>query len=404
MTPVDFSIPDDLQARLDDIQRFVDGELIPLETQLLAGDWESLTATLDERRSQVQASGWWAPNLPSDAGGTGASLVELGLISEELGRTPTGHYVFGCQAPDAGNAELLLLHGTEGQRTRYLEPLAAGRIRSCFCMTEPEYAGSNPVEMGTIARREGDEYVIDGHKWFATAADGAQFAIVMAVTNPDEAKHRRASRILVDCDQEGFSLERNIPVMGHPGAGYFSHGEVRLTGCRVPVSQRLGDEGAGFIMAQERLGPGRIHHCMRWLGICRRVVELMTDYALSRHLKADMRLADTQIVQAWIAESAAELRAARALVLETAWTIQEHGFKAARDNVSMIKFVTANTLQRIVDRAIQIHGALGVTDDTILSFWYREERAARIYDGPDEVHKLAVARHMLKERARAAAG
>lgn len=398
---MDFSIPVDIQTRLDDIRRFVEQELVPLESRLLAADWDGLTDALDEKRSQVQAAGWWAPNLPVRAGGTGASLVELGLISEELGRTPTGHYVFGCQAPDAGNAELLLLHGSEEQRDRYLVPLASGQIRSCFCMTEPEFAGSNPVQMGTVARREGDDYVIEGHKWFATAADGARFAIVMAVTNPDEAKHRRASMILVDCDQDGFSLERNIPVMGHPGSGYFSHGEVRLTQCRVPISQRLGEEGAGFIMAQERLGPGRIHHCMRWLGICRRVVELMCDYALTRQLNADTKLADTQIVQAWIAESAAELLSARALVLETAWIIQEKGFKAARDNVSMIKFITANTLQRIVDRAIQIHGALGVTDDTILSFWYREERAARIYDGPDEVHKLAVARHLLKARARA---
>jgi alkylation response protein AidB-like acyl-CoA dehydrogenase len=401
---MDFSIPDDIQSRLDGIREFVDQELVPLERHLLAADWDMLTGTLDEMRARVQSAGWWAPNLPVRAGGTGADLVELGLISEELGRTPTGHYVFGCQAPDAGNAELLLLHGSEEQRNRYLEPLASGRIRSCFCMTEPEYAGSNPVEMGTVARRDGDDYVIDGHKWFATAADGARFAIVMAVTNPGEVKHRRASMILVDCDQDGFSLERNIPVMGHPGSGYFSHGEVRFTGCRVPVSQRLGEEGAGFIMAQERLGPGRIHHCMRWLGICRRVLELMCDYALTRQLNSDTKLADTQIVQAWIAESAAELRSARALVLETAWIIQEKGFKTARDNVSMIKFITANTLQRIVDRAIQVHGALGVTDDTILSFWYREERAARIYDGPDEVHKLAVARHLLKARARTRAG
>ncbi|UCC14181.1 MAG: acyl-CoA dehydrogenase family protein [Gammaproteobacteria bacterium] len=401
---MDFSIPDDIQSRLDGIREFVDQELVPLERHLLAADWDMLTGALDEMRARVQSAGWWAPNLPVRAGGTGADLVELGLISEELGRTPTGHYVFGCQAPDAGNAELLLLHGSEEQRNRYLEPLASGRIRSCFCMTEPEYAGSNPVEMGTVARRDGDDYVIDGHKWFATAADGARFAIVMAVTNPGEVKHRRASMILVDCDQDGFSLERNIPVMGHPGSGYFSHGEVRFTGCRVPVSQRLGEEGAGFIMAQERLGPGRIHHCMRWLGICRRVLELMCDYALTRQLNSDTKLADTQIVQAWIAESAAELRSARALVLETAWIIQEKGFKTARDNVSMIKFITANTLQRIVDRAIQVHGALGVTDDTILSFWYREERAARIYDGPDEVHKLAVARHLLKARARTRAG
>jgi len=397
---MDFAIPGDLEARLAEIRRFVDGELVPLEPLLLSAQWSSLEAALNDKRQQVQAAGWWAPNLPREAGGSGAGLVELGLISEELGRSPSAHYTFGCQAPDAGNAELLLLHGTEEQKQRYLEPLAAGRIRSCFCMTEPEYAGSNPVEMGTLAKRDGDDYVIDGHKWFATAADGADFAIVMAVTDPEAPPHARASMILVDCDHPGFRLERNIPVMGHAGAGYFSHGQVRLADCRVPESQRLGAEGAGFIMAQERLGPGRIHHCMRWLGICRRTIELMCDYALTRKLSAERRLADQQIVQAWIAESAAELEAARALVLKAAWTIEQLGFKAARDQVSMIKFITANTLQRIVDRAVQVHGALGVTDDTVLSFWYREERAARIYDGPDEVHKMAVARRLLRARAR----
>jgi len=397
---MDFAISDELRDRLAGIRRFVDTELVPLEATLLSGDWATLEAALDKKREQVRAAGWWAPNLPREAGGCGAGLVELGLISEELGRSPCAHYTFGCQAPDAGNAELLLLHGTDEQKARYLEPLATGRIRSCFCMTEPEFAGPNPVEMGTLARLEDEDYVIDGHKWFATAADGADFAIVMAVTDSSAPPHARASMILVDCDHPGFHLERNIPVMGHAGAGYFSHGQVRLTECRVPVSQRLGEEGAGFIMAQERLGPGRIHHCMRWLGICRRTLELMCDYALTRKLSAERRLADQQIVQAWIAESAAELEAARALVLKTAWTIEQRGFKAARDEVSMIKFITANTLQRIVDRAVQIHGALGVTDDTVLSFWYREERAARIYDGPDEVHKMAVARRILRARAK----
>jgi alkylation response protein AidB-like acyl-CoA dehydrogenase len=397
---MDFAVSEELRNKLADIRRFVDDELVPLEPVLLAADWSRLEESLESKRHHVRAAGWWAPNLPREAGGSGADLVELGLISEELGRSPCGHFTFGCHAPDAGNAELLLLHGTDEQKSRYLEPLASGRIRSCFCMTEPEYAGSNPVEMGTRARRDGDDYVIDGHKWFATAADGADFAIVMAVTDPAAAPHERASMLLVDCNHPGFRLVRNIPVMGHAGAGYFSHGQVRLTECRVPVSQRLGEEGAGFIMAQERLGPGRIHHCMRWLGICRRTIELMCDYALTRKLSADRRLADQQIVQAWIAESAAELEAARALVLKAAWTIQQHGFRAARDQVSMIKFITANTLQRIVDRAVQVHGALGVTDDTILSFWYREERAARIYDGPDEVHKMAVARRMLRARAK----
>ena len=265
-------------------------------------------------------------------------------------------------------------------------------------MTEPEFAGSNPVEMGTRAVRDGDDYLIDGHKWFATAAHDADFAIVMAVTDPEAHRYERASMILVECDNPGFRLVRNIPVMGHAGHGYFSHGEVRLEGCRVPATNLLGRPGAGFVMAQERLGPGRIHHCMRWLGICRRALEMMCDYALTRELAPQRPLASQQLVQAWIAESSAELHAARALVLEAAWRIDKHGFKAARDHISMIKFLTANTLQRVVDRAIQVHGALGVTDDTVLAFWYREERAARIYDGPDEVHKLSLARHLLKAR------
>jgi alkylation response protein AidB-like acyl-CoA dehydrogenase len=351
---------------------------------------------LEARRETVRANGWWAPNLPVPAGGAGAGLVELGLISEVVGRTPIGHFTFGCQAPDAGNAELLLLHGTDDQKDRYLAPLAAGRSRSCFCMTEPEFAGSNPVEMGTLAVRDGDEYVINGHKWFSTAADGAQFAVVMAVTDPDAAPHARASMILVDCDHPGFELVRNIPVMGHAGSGYFSHGQVRLRDCRVPVNSLLGEEGAGFAMAQERLGPGRIHHCMRWLGICGRATDMLRDYALARELAPGRPLAKQQIVQAWMAESAAETAAARALVLEAAWHIEQQGWKTARDKISMIKFLTANTLQRVVDRAIQVHGGLGVTDDTVLAFFFREERSARIYDGPDEVHKMAVARQMLR--------
>ena len=297
MNHMDFSVPKDTQNLLTEVRDFVEQELVPLEPGLLAGDWSALEAALNEKRVQVQTRGWWAPNLPDDAGGTGLSLVELGLLSAELGRSPLGHYTFGCQAPDAGNAELLLLHGTDRQKTRYLEPLASGAIRSCFCMTEPEFAGSNPVRMGTRAMRDGDDYVINGHKGFATAADGADFAIVMAVTEPDGPKYGQASMILVDCDTPGFHLERNISVMGHPGQGYFSHGEVRLENCRVPADNLLGEPGAGFVMAQERLGPGRIHHCMRWIGICRRAIDMMCDYALTRELAPDKTLATQQIVQ-----------------------------------------------------------------------------------------------------------
>ncbi|MEJ2513743.1 MAG: acyl-CoA dehydrogenase family protein [Gammaproteobacteria bacterium] len=396
---MDFRIDPALASRLADMRAFVDERLRPLEPVLLAGDWDALYQGVEACRQAVREHGWWAPNLPPEAGGTGGGLVELGLVSEVLGRSPLGHLAFGCQAPDAGNAELLLLHGTGDQRHRFLEPLAAGNVRSCFLMTEPEFPGSNPTRMGTTAVEDGDEYVINGHKWFATAADGSAFGICMAVTDPDADRHRRASMILVETDRPGFQLVRNIPVMGHRGQGFFTHGEVRLDDVRVPLSNRLGEAGAGFAMAQERLGPGRVHHCMRWLGICRRALEEMVTYTLQREIKPGVPLAKLGPVQEWIADSAAEVEAARALVLMTAWTIEQQGFRAAREQVSMIKFYTANVLQRVVDRAVQAHGGLGVTDDTILAFFFREERAARIYDGPDEVHRMALARRILKEAA-----
>lgn len=396
---MDFQIDAELSDRLARIRAFVIEQVEPLEALLLAGEWEALYEAVAGLRAEVKARGWWAPNLPASEGGTGHGLVTLGLISEGLGRSPLGHFVFGCHAPDAGNLELLAAHGTDAQRERFLAPLAAGDIRSCFLMTEPEFAGSNPTEMGTTAVREGDEYVLNGHKWFATAADGARFGICMAVTDPGADKYRRASMILVETDRPGYRLVRNIPVMGHPGRGFFSHGEVRLENVRVPGGNLLGEAGAGFAMAQERLGPGRIHHCMRWLGICRRALDEMISHALRREIKPGLPLAKMGTIQDWIAESAAEVEAARALVLMTAWTIEQEGFRAARERVSMIKYYTANVMQRVVDRALQAHGGLGVTDDRILAFFFREERAARIYDGPDEVHRMAVARRLLKSAA-----
>jgi len=396
---MDFRIEPELTRRLAEMREFVVERLQPLEPVLLRGDWEPLYDAIEACRAEVRERGWWAPNLSPEEGGAGGGLVELGLISEVLGRSPLGHLAFGCQAPDAGNAELLVLHGTAEQKKTFLEPLAAGEVRSCFLMTEPECPGSNPTLMGTTAVLDGDEYVINGHKWFATAADGAAFGVCMAVTDPDAARHERASMILVETDRPGFHLVRNIPVMGHGGQGFFTHGEVRLEDVRVPAGNLLGRRGAGFAMAQERLGPGRVHHCMRWLGICRRALEEMVAYTLHREIKPGTPLAHMGSVQDWIAESAAEVEAARALVLMTAWTIEQEGFRAARERVSMIKFYTANVLQRVVDRAVQAHGGLGVTDDTILAFFFREERAARIYDGPDEVHRMSLARRILKEAA-----
>jgi alkylation response protein AidB-like acyl-CoA dehydrogenase len=335
--------------------------------------------------------------LPDELGGLGLSLTEFAHVSEALGRSPLGHYLFNCQAPDIGNMEILHLHGRAAQHEAYLAPLVRGEIRSCFAITEPEHAGSNPAWLSTTAVRDGDDYVIDGHKWFASSADGATFAIVTAVTNPEAASpYRRASQIIVPTGTPGFIHVRCLPIMGHTGGGYFSHSELRFEKCRVPAENLLGAEGTGFAMAQERLGPGRIHHCMRWVGICERAFELMCAYAASREVAPGRPLAGKQAVQHWIAECRAEINASRLLVLDAAAKIDREGQRAARVEISLIKFFVAGVLQRVLDRAIQVHGGLGVTDYTLLSHWYRHERAARIYDGPDEVHKSVVARQVLK--------
>ena len=264
-------------------------------------------------------------------------------------------------------------------------------------MTEPEHAGSNPVHLSTTAVMDGDEWVINGHKWFTSSADGANFTIVMAVTNPEaENKYQRASMILVPLDTPGYRLIRNIPIMGDIGEDYLSHSEIEFVNCRVPKSYLIGEVGQGFALAQERLGPGRIHHCMRWIGICERALQMMCERALTRELDEHKSLASQQTIQHWIAESYAEIKAARLMVMDTANQIEKFGAKAAKVDISTIKFFVSDVLMKVIDRAIQVHGALGITDDTLLSFWYRHERGARIYDGPDEVHKTVLARHILK--------
>ncbi|HVT17446.1 MAG TPA: acyl-CoA dehydrogenase family protein [Thermoanaerobaculia bacterium] len=392
---MDFSVSSRVQEIVAELRGFVDEEVVPLEGEFFANGFGAVEGELARLRGQARRRGLFAPHLPAAWGGGGLSLLEFAQAGEVLGRSPLGHYVCNCQAPDAGNMELLLHHGSEEQRQRWLRPLARGEIRSCFGMSEPEFAGSNPVWMGTTARREGDSYVLDGHKWFTSAAEGATFCIVMAVTDPAAAPHARASQLLVPTDAPGFELVANLPVMGHPGEGWASHGEIRLHGVRVPVSQRIGGEGEGFALAQQRLGPGRIHHCVRWIGICERAFDLMCRRAASRQLAPGEPLGSKEIVQAWIAESRARIDAARLLVLRAAWRSDNEGPAAARDDVSLIKFQVAAVLQEVLDRAIQVHGALGLTDRTPLAFWWRHERAARIYDGPDEVHKTAVARRIL---------
>lgn len=368
-----------------------------MEREFLSRPFRELLPALGALRSEVKAAGLWAPHLPREYGGLGLSLPEFGELSAVLGESPIGHYLFNCQAPDIGNQELLLTHGTPAQRAQWFEPLARGEIRSCFAMTEPEFAGSNPVWMDTQAVRDGDDYVITGHKWFTSSAEGAAFTIVMAVTDPSAPPHKRASQIIVPLDTPGIAFVRNIPVMGEGGSDYASHAELRFTDVRVPVTNRIGAEGAGFALAQERLGPGRIHHCMRWLGICERAFRLMVHRAATRELSPGEPLGKQQAVQHWIAECRAEMDAARLLVLDVAHRIERDGAQATRDGISLIKFHVAGVLQRVLDRAIQVHGALGMTDDTPLAYWYRHERGARIYDGPDEVHKSSVAKRILRE-------
>lgn len=383
-------LTDKTKVLLPIIKQFVQKELVPLETAaFLTGKFTNVETHLKEKREMVKQAGLWGLQHH-------LTLCEFGQVSEVLAMSPFGHFVFNCQAPDIGNMELLERFGSDFLKEQYLEPLKNGLIRSCFGMTEPQNAGSNPTKLDTIAQKDGDSYIINGRKWFTTGADGASFCIVMAVTTPDAPPHKRASQIVVPTDTEGYRRIRNISIMGDEGDGWASHSEVEFINCRVPVANLIGTEGAGFLLAQERLGPGRIHHCMRWIGIAERAFDIMCRRALGRDMGDGTRLSDKQIIQSWIAESRAEIDAARLMVLRTAKMIDEVGAAASRNQISEIKFFTAKIMLDVVDRAIQTGGAAGITDEFLLSFWYRHERGARIYDGADEVHKMSLAKSILK--------
>ena len=370
----------------------MDEHVYPNERALFAED-ESSDALLEDLRAKARDAGLWALHLPPEAGGTGAGFIEYAYLNEEIGRSAIAQLIFGCQAPDAGNGEILHMYGTAEQKERFLAPLVAGETRSYFGMTEPEVAGSDPTLLRGRAERDGDDWVINAHKWFSSGADGAGFGVVMVVTDPDAEPHRRASMILVPTDAPGYEMVRRVSVMGHEGRGWGTHCETRFTDVRVPVANTLGEPGDGFRIAQKRLGPGRIHHVMRWLGQMQRAFELMCSYSLEREAFGGP-LAEKQTVQNWIAESAAEIQACRLMTLQAAHRLDEGD--EARVEVSLIKFYAARVLNEVIDRAIQVHGGLGVTDDTPLAVMYRMARAARIYDGADEVHKMVVARRILR--------
>ena len=380
---------EDLRSRY---RAFLEEQIYPNEPAISRED-DAAFALVESLRKSAKAAGLWAPHLPPEAGGTGTGFLAYAYLNEEIGRSTWAQYIFGCQAPDAGNAEILWGFGTDEQKERWLAPLVAGEIRSFFSMTEPEVAGSDPTTLQTRAVRDGDEWVIDGHKWFSSGAEGAAFAIVMAVTDPDAPPHARASQIIVPADTPGVEIVRPVPVFGHAGRGWSTHCEVRYTGVRVPVENTLGDVGAGFRIAQKRLGPGRIHHVMRWLGQMQRAFDLLCTRALEREAFGS-RLADKQTVQNWIADSVAEIHACRLMTLDAAHKLDAGN--EARVEVSVIKFYAARVLHDVIDRAIQVHGALGITDDSPLAAMYVMARGARIYDGPDEVHRMVAARRVLK--------
>lgn len=376
----------------EQVRSFMEEHVYPSEPVLDRED-DQAEALLKDLQARVKAAGMWAPFIGPEAGGTGRGFLPYAYLNEIIGRSLWAPLVFGCQAPDAGNAEILDLYGTAEQRERWLYPLVAGEVRSFFAMTEPEVSGADPTGLRTSAMVDGDHWVIDGHKWFSSGAEGAAFAIVMAVTEPEAPPHRRMSQIIVPADTEGVEVVRAIPTLGHRGRGWSTHCEVRFSGVRVPLRNLLGERGDGFRIAQKRLGPGRIHHVMRWLGQMQRAFELLCARALEREAFGGP-LADKQTVQNWIADAVAEIQACRLLILDAAHKID--GGSEARVEVSVVKTYGARVLHDVIDRAIQVHGALGLTDQTPLASMYRQARAARLYDGPDEVHRMVVSRHVLR--------
>jgi acyl-CoA dehydrogenase len=394
----DFSTDPEFQRQLDWMNEVVRTRVWPLETLLDELGWEGLQRGLAPVQQEVRARALWAAHLDPELGGQGYGQVKLGLMHEILGTSPIAPLAFGNAAPDSGNSEILALAGTPEQKERYLYPLLAGDLKSAFSMTEPDSAGSDPTLLTTRAVQEGERWVINGHKRFSSNGSIADFLIVMAVTDPEARPHQRASMFLVDAETPGVEIIRDVATMEHPWesfARYGNHAEIRYENVSVPAAALLGARGAGFLIAQQRLYPGRIHHCMRWLGVARRAFDMLCERSLYRYAHGST-LSGHQTIQNWIADSAAEMQAARLMTLHAAWKMDTEGVLAARKEIGLIKFYGARVLHDVVDRAIQAHGALGYSTDLPLEAMYRYARAARIYDGPDEVHRASVARQVLR--------
>lgn len=406
---MDFEPGPETEQYLERVRAFMEARIYPREAELHAaldeevGPGVPYPAELVEIREDARSEGLWNLFLPDDEYGCGLSNWQYAFLCEEMGRSPIlAPMAFNCAAPDTGNTEILAEYGTESQRELWLAPLLEGSIRSCFSMTEPETSGSDPTGLEARAELIDGEWVINGRKWYTSGANGASVAIAMVNTEPDQGPYQRASMILVPTDAPGFEMIRPLSVMGHTaGPG---HWEVGYEDCRVPEENLLGTRGAGFLIAQDRLGPGRIHHCMRAVGTAERALEMMCVRAAEREAFGGP-LADKQFIQDFIALSRIEIDQARLLTLKAAWMMDTVGKRAARQEISMIKVVAANMVMDVLDRAMQVHGGLGMTDDTPLAMMWRFSRMLRLADGADEVHKMVIARRevgrQLKKREQA---
>ncbi|WP_241004258.1 acyl-CoA dehydrogenase family protein [Conexibacter sp. SYSU D00693] len=399
---LDLSLSDRGRALYGRLRAFLDEHVHPVGDELTAqmdalDGPEPFPPLMAQLRAMAREAGLWNLFLADPEHGAGLSNVDYGHLCELLGHHEWAPMVCNCQFPDTGNMEILLQHGDEAQRARWLAPLLGGETRSCFALTEPDVSSSDPTGIETRARRDGDGWVLDGRKWFISGAIGAEVCILMASTDPGGPRHERLTVFLVPMDAPGLEVVRRVPLFGHAGGP--GHAELRLEGCRVGDDAVLGEVGQGFQIAQDRLGPGRIHHCMRQVGAAEHALALATDRAATRpHL--DGVLADTQLVREHLAEARVELDAARLLVLRAARAIDLHGKRAAYRHISIAKLHTARMVQDVVDRAIQVHGALGMSDDTPLARMWVVARALRLGDGADEVHVLTIAKHELRDRER----
>jgi acyl-CoA dehydrogenase len=399
---MDFALSAKAETLRTELESFMDDCVYPNEAlhhrQIAeSGNPHTHTAVLDELKVEARKRGLWNLFLPHATEWTeGLSNLDYAPLAEITGRSPLAPEALNCSAPDTGNMEILTMFGTEEQKERWLRPLLEGEIRSCFAMTEPAVASSDATNISLRIERDRDDYVLNGRKWWISGAarERCKVAIVMGKTDPEAPPHRQQSMILVPLDTAGLTNLRNLPVFGYQDNE--GHCELVFEDVRVPADSLLGEEGGGFAMAQARLGPGRIHHCMRAIGAAERALELMCRRVRER-TAFGKPLAEQGVIQQWIADSRIELEQVRLLVLKTAWLMDTVGNKGARTEISAIKVAAPDVALRVVDRAIQAHGALGVSDDVPLASMYAHLRTLRLADGPDEVHRMSVARRELRK-------